>query len=228
MNEPCIPLRDIGVNVQKTMLMIICSLLIILSTNSTMAMAIDTPQALVQQTSDTFLKALREQGQELDKDPQKIYRLVEEIILPHMDMQRISAWVLGKHWRRTNKQQREKFVAQFRQLLIRTYSTAMLNYSDLDITYLPVQMRNKDTRATVRAKISTPGGLTVPIHYNLYTDKKSWKVYDIQVDGISLVSTYRSSFSSQLRRAGMDQLIEQLAAQNDKLVVNEHTEISNN
>jgi phospholipid transport system substrate-binding protein len=193
-----------------------------------MAMAIDTPQTLVERTSNSFLKALKDQKNNIEKNPEILYRLVENIILPHMDMSRISAWVLGKHWRKANARQKQLFIEQFRLLLIRTYSTAMLNYSNLDISYLPVQMRNKDTRATVRAKITSPGGLIVPVNYNLYSDKGHWKLYDIQVDGISLISTYRSSFSRELRRLDMDTFIQRLTEQNSKVVASSETLTKNN
>ena len=116
-------------------------------------------------------------------------------MLPHIDFQRMSKWVLGKHWRRANIEQREQFVNEFRQLILRTYSTALLEFSEQKVNVLPVRAAADAREVTVRTEIQAQQGPVIPIAYDLYLDKnQQWKVYDLSIDGISLVSNYRSSF----------------------------------
>ncbi|HEB95597.1 MAG TPA: ABC transporter substrate-binding protein, partial [Sedimenticola thiotaurini] len=127
------------------------------------------------------------------------------------DFERMSRLALGRHWRKASEQQRQAFVAAFRQLLVRTYATALLNYSDEQIVYKPLRQEPTGKEAVVNTLVSEPGGAPVPIDYRLHLGSDGhWRVYDVIVDGVSLVSNYRSSFGSEIRRRGMDGLIRKL------------------
>lgn len=175
------------------------------------------PQALVKQASDDMLKALKDHKAELEAEPEKIYGLVEDILMPHFDFEKMSKLALGKNWRVADEDQRVRFIEEFRLLLIRTYSTAMLEYSDEEIRMLPFRDDLARKRVTVPMEVVQPAGPAIPMALSLYQTKQDdWKVYDVKIDGISLVTNYRSSFANEIRNGGMDKLIDDLAQRNAK------------
>jgi phospholipid transport system substrate-binding protein len=114
----------------------------------------------------------------------------------------MSRLVLGKHWRRASAEERRQFVEQFRYLLVRTYATAMLDYSEDPIIFLPFRDDVAATETTVRTEVDPPGSNPVPIDYSVYFVNGVWKVYDVSIDGVSLVVNYRSSFANEIRSEG--------------------------
>lgn len=168
------------------------------------------PQELVQQTTAQTLSRLQSEQAALQKNPDGIYDLVKEIISPHFDFIRISAWVLGKHWRTASKEQKLRFVRAFRTLLIRTYGVALLDYTDQEIRYLPLRDDPTNGDVTVRSEVIQPNGGAVSLNFRLYKRNEAWKVYDISVDGISLVTNFRTSFATEIKQAGLDSLIQRL------------------
>jgi len=173
-----------------------------------------SPQELVRDTSSRMLLAMHEEHDIIEKDAAHLYLLVEEIVLPYFDFQRMSQWVLGKNWRNATAQQREQFVEQFRMLLVRTYGTALLEYADEEIEYLPFTGQQNADNVTVRTEIDQAGVGVIPITYSMYQSGAGWKVYDISISGVSLVTNYRSTYGSIIRKDGIDRLIHQLADRN--------------
>lgn len=171
---------------------------------------------LVQKTSDEMLHALRQNRKELDNDSTKLYGLVDEIVLPHFDFRAMSAWVLGKYWRQATAEQRQRFTDEFRTLLVRTYAKSLLDYADENIEFLPLNAPAEADDVTVRSEVRQTTGQAIPINYSMHVKDDRWKVYDVSVDGVSLVTNYRSSFSSQIRKDGIDGLIQKLSERNDK------------
>jgi len=178
------------------------------------AVSAPVPEEIVRQTSDQMLAELADRKQELQASPGKIYDLVEHIVLPRFDFQRMSQLVLGKYWPRANDGEKDAFVRAFRQLLVRTYATALLNYSGQEIIYLPSHQTADSQEVTVNTQVQASGALPIPIDYRLYLNGAEWKVFDVSIDGISLVSNYRSSFASQIRRYKLSGLIEKLEQRN--------------
>lgn len=174
------------------------------------------PEQVVRQTSDQILGELLSRKQELQASPGKIYDLVEYIVLPRFDFQRMSQLVLGKYWPRAKPEEKEAFINAFRQLLVRTYATALLNYSGEEIVYLPGRHESAGDDATVNTEVKASGALPIPIDYRLYMKGEEWMVYDVSIDGISLVSNYRTSFASQIRRYKLSGLIEKLEQRNQQ------------
>lgn len=172
-----------------------------------------TPLELVQDTSTRMLAALKEERDVISKDSGRLYELVSTIVLPYFDFERMSQWVLGKNWRTATPDQRVRFVEQFRNLLVRTYGTALSDYADEKITYLPFAGDLGAQTVTVRTEIEQAGS-TIPINYSMYRSRDGWKVYDVAISGVSLVTNYRSSFGNVIRDKGMDSLIRQLAEKN--------------
>ncbi|WP_428609354.1 MlaC/ttg2D family ABC transporter substrate-binding protein [Sedimenticola sp.] len=190
--------------------------LVLLSLLATPAISAVVPEEVVRQTSDQMLAELMTRKQELQASPGKIYDLVEHIVLPRFDFQRMSQLVLGKYWRRAKEAEKEAFVKAFRQLLVRTYATALLNYSGEEIVYLPSREDGGGSEATVNTAVQATGALPIPIDYRLYLNGEEWKVFDVSIDGISLVSNYRTSFASQIRRYKLSGLIEKLEQRNEQ------------
>jgi phospholipid transport system substrate-binding protein len=170
--------------------------------------------SLAQQTSERMLDAMRDRREELKQHPERIYGLVEEIVLPHFDFERMSRLVLGRYWRSATPEQQKRFVEEFRNLLVRTYATALLDYSDYTISFAPVRAPANATDIIVRSEVQQPGGLPVPIDYRMYAQGDTWKVYDVIVDGVSLLTNYRTSFGNEVRQSGLDRLIDRLAERN--------------
>jgi len=158
---------------------------------------------LIQVTAEQMLSRIEQDRSKINANPHHVYELVDEILLPHIDFKRMSRWVLGKHWRRASATEKEEFIEEFRKLIIRTYSTALLEYSGQEINFLPVRNNTDPNLASVRTEIRPTNGPMIPISYDLYrNDSGHWKVYDVAIDGISLIANYRSSFGSQIRRHG--------------------------
>ncbi len=172
------------------------------------------PLEMIKQTADRMLAKLKEEQAVIRKDPTRIYTLVSDIVLPHFDFERMSSWVLGKHWRTATPAQREKFTEEFRNLLVRTYATSLADYTDRKITYFPVRAESGAAEVTVHTEVEQPGAAAIPIDYGLSLNKGEWKVHDVAIDGVSLVTNYRTSFSNEIRKTGLDNLITKLAQRN--------------
>lgn len=172
------------------------------------------PEALVRQTSERMLTVLKEQHAVIKAEPARLYSLVDDIVLPHFDFERMARWVLGKNWRQASPEQQQRFVVEFRNLLVRTYGTALLEYNDQEVRFLPLRMPEGAQEVMVRTEIQKPGAMPIPISYSMYRRADGWKVYDVVIDGISLVSNYRTDFSAQIRSGGIDALIARIAERN--------------
>lgn len=176
------------------------------------------PQALVKDASDRMLQALKDNKEKIEEDSSFVYGLVDEILLPNFDFEKMSKLALGKNWRKADAEQRVRFVEEFRLLLVRTYTTAMLQYTDEEIVFLPFRDDLGKKKVKVKMEILQTGGPSIPMTLSMYLNKEqAWKVYDVKIEGISLVTNYRSTFANEIREQGMDKLIENLAARNEKV-----------
>lgn len=194
--------------------------LLVAYTMQTTAIAeeLPAPQALVKNASDSMLQALKDNKAALEEDPTKIYGLVQDILMPIFDFNAMSKLALGKNWRQANEMQREEFIQEFRLLLVRTYSTAMLEYTDEEIKLLPLEGDLSSRKARIAMEVIQASGPSIPMDLSMYQNKEGeWKVYDVKIDGISLVTNYRSTFNDQIRDEGMDKMIESLASRNEKV-----------
>lgn len=193
---------------------VISSLLLSLFLNGIAAADDLQPDVLVRQTSDRMLAVLKEQHDVIKAEPKRLYGLVDDIVLPHFDFERMARWVLGKHWRQASPQQQQAFVDQFRTLLVRTYGTALLEYSNQKVNFLPSRIGADAKDVVVRTEVLKAGGPPIPISYSMIHKDDGWKVYDVTIDGISLVSNYRTTFATEIRTSGIDGLIQRLADRN--------------
>jgi phospholipid transport system substrate-binding protein len=171
------------------------------------------PQEIVKQTTERVLQKLRSEGALLKKDQQRLYQVINEVILPHFDFRQMSKWVLGRYWRSASEPQRSQFTKQFELLLVKTYSNALVEFRDETVDFLPSQERSGNEVA-VRSTINRTAGPAVLITYQMHKVDNSWKVYDVVVEGVSLVINYRSSFAQEINRNGLDGLIQRLVDKN--------------
>lgn len=199
----------------KQILKFLFAAMLILGVTSTWAQPV-APDMLVKKTANEVLEIIKKDKDIQAGDLRRIANLAEEKILPHFDFERMSLMVLGKHWSRASKEQQTRFVNEFRSLLIRTYSSALSKYRNQTIEYRPYRAQPGDTNVTVRTQIVQDGGPPLPIDYDLIKKGDSWKVYDIRIEGVSLVTTYRGQYSPVIRQQGMDGLIKTLVDFNNK------------
>lgn len=171
------------------------------------------PDELVKQTSEKVLATLEKNKPLYEKNPERIYQLVDEIILPNLDFVAMSKLALGKNWNQASVQQQTRFTEAFKNMLIRTYSKSLTEYAGQKIEFLPYRPEPDGKMTTdVSTRILPSNGPAIPIDYRLRFKDDAWKVYDISIDGISLVTNYRNSFASDIRTGGMDSLINKLNA----------------
>ena len=202
----------------KGQLLILLTILPFFLMPSVVLAEVPVPQTLIKTSSDRMQKALKENKATIEKNPSFVYGLVDKILLPNFDFSKMSKLALGKNWRKASKAQRERFIGEFRLLLVRTYSIAMLEFTDGDIVFLPFRGDLAKKKVKVKMEIARPNGPTIPMALSMYLNKqKKWMVYDVKIDGISLVTNYRSTFATEIRNDGMDKLIENLSTRNQKV-----------
>jgi len=173
------------------------------------------PQRTIDQVSEQM--KLKLGSDQVPKDFAGITAVVEEIIYPNVDFNRVSALVLGKHWRTASKEQKLRFRKEFQLLLIRTYARAFTEFNDWTVSFLPMKMKDGSNKALVKTEVLQPGRPPVAVSYRMRLNKGEWKVYDIIIEGISLVTNYRNSFKNEVKRSGsLDAVIEKLAERNEK------------
>jgi phospholipid transport system substrate-binding protein len=181
---------------------------------SASVLAIEAPDALVKRTADDVLSVVKSDKDIQAGDQEKIFALTEEKILPNFNFDRVSRLVLGKNWTKATPEQKTAFQAEFRTLLMRTYATALSKYKNQVIEYKPFHMIDGSNTATVKTQIAQPGGQPIEVDYTLAREADTWKVYDIVIEGVSLVTNYRGQFAQEVRQNGLDSLNKKLADKN--------------
>ncbi len=177
-----------------------------------------SPDKLVKETVQEVIDIINEDEAIKSGNKEKMLDLVETKIIPHFDFTRMTRLAMGKNWRSANAEQQAVLVEEFRTLLVRTYSNTLTRYSDETINVTPITNIGDATESTVRTQvIQGQGKQPVPIDYNMEKQASGWKIFDVTVAGVSLITNYRSSFNSQIRRGGVDGLIKTLASKNDSL-----------
>ena len=174
----------------------------------------EAPDAMVKRIADEVVAIVK-----TDKDLQagnsaKVVQLAEEKVLPHFDFTRMTRLAVGRNWQQATPEQREALTKEFRTLLVRTYSSSLSQYRDQKIQVKPLQVAPGDEDVIVRTAILQENGPQIPIDYRMEKAKDGWKVYDVVIDGASLVTTYRGSFNDQIQRGGIDALVKTLQERN--------------
>jgi phospholipid transport system substrate-binding protein len=183
-----------------------------------------SPKALLEDVTREMIHALNTRQDEIRKDPQVAREVVEELLLPHLDLITSSRWVLGRHWRDASQEQKLEFIRHFRAMLLQFYSGALAEYLKTNhvdqnlISFLPLRQGNNPEDVTVHSEVHPPNGSSIKVNYQMHLTRNGWKVYDVTVEGISVVTTYRTSFANEIRQHGLDGLIARLADRNSDLV----------
>jgi phospholipid transport system substrate-binding protein len=172
------------------------------------------PEALVKKITEEVLAAVKSDKQLAAGDRQKALKLAEEKILPHVDFGEATRLAVGRSWNDANPEQRKRLVAEFRSMLVRTYSNAIGAYEGQTMRVLPLRMKPEDTEVTVRNQFVRAGGKPVAVDYQMLKSGSGWKIYDISVEGVSLVLTYRSEFDTIVKQQGIEGLIKRLSERN--------------
>jgi len=177
------------------------------------AMAQEAPDALVKRVSQEVLGIIKSDPKVQAGDQARIREVVETKLLPYFDFERLTALAMGRNWRQASPEQQKQLVDQFRALLVRTYSGALTQYRDQTMDYKPLRADANATEVTVRTEVVRQGQAPVPIDYSM-AKGSGWKVYDVIVGGVSLVTNYRDEFNEQIKSGGIDGLIKTLQAKN--------------
>ncbi len=184
---------------------------------SPLALAQEAPDVLVKRVTEEVLDIVRK-----DKDIQggstgKAIDLVDAKVIPHFNFRHMTALAVGKDWRKASPQQQEQLAAEFKTLLVRTYSNALTSYKNQKVVYKPFKMNAGDADVLVRTEVQQPGNKPVQLDYSLEKLDAGWKVYDVSVAGISLVTNSREQVGQEVRNGGIDGLIKAIAAKNKAL-----------
>ena len=172
------------------------------------------PDVLVKQTADDVLTIIKNDREIQAGNQQKLYAVIEEKILPNFDFDRVCRMVLGKNWKSATPEQQAIFQKEFRSLLLRTYSSALSKYKDQVIEYKPMRYEVDEKNVSVKTQILQSGGQPIAVDYSLVKGTAGWKVYDIVIESVSLVTNYRSQFSNEIRQNGLDSLNKKLMDKN--------------
>ena len=178
---------------------------------------IESPVELLERTSTQVIKILRDDHELLKNEPDRIYKVIDDYILPHLDDVTMAKLALGKNWKKATREQKLEFVEEFKNLLVRTYSKSLIEFKDQEIKYFPVKLAADAQKVSVNAEVIQPGGPSIPMAYRMRIKNNAWKVYDIKIDGISLVTSYRGTFTQEVRKSGIDGLLKYLHDKNSKL-----------
>lgn len=169
---------------------------------------------LIREATENMLAALKANKGQLKSNPAIIYQTLENNILQHFDFDQIARLVLGRQWRQATAEQKERFTEAFRQNMVRTYASALQQFSDEDIEIRAVK-EPREGRAIVQTRIKQSGRPPIAVDYRLYRDKNNeWKIRDVVIEGISLVMTHRSEYNSFINRNGLEGLLDALEQKN--------------
>lgn len=194
----------------KQLLTLIAGLVVALGAHAQVA----APDALIMSVTEEVLDVVRHDKDIQTGNSKKAMELVDAKVLPYFDFTHMTRLALGRAWRQASPAQQQALTAEFKSLLVRTYSKALTEYRNQRIDYKPLKSKPGDTDVKVSTEIKQPGGKPIQLDYSLERQDNGWKVYDIEVAGISLIANYRSSFAAEISKGGIDGLIQSLRAKN--------------
>lgn len=184
---------------------------------ATLVLAQEAPDVLVKRVTEEVLDIVRQDKNIQNGDSRKAIELVDAKVIPHFNFVHMTALAVGKEWRKASPQQQQQLTAEFKTLLVRTYSNALTSYKNQRVIFKPFRMNPGDSDVQVRTEVDQPGNKPVQLDYSLEKLDAGWKVYDVNVAGISLVTNYREQFGQEIRNGGIDGLIKTVAAKNKSL-----------
>lgn len=179
------------------------------------ALANDTPVQTIEKASTQLISALKKEESVLKKDPKKLYSFIEKTAVPYFDFNTMSQWVMGRSWRDATPEQRTRFMEEFKKLLVNAYGTALLEYTDDTVNVFPLPPNAKDkNEVTVRSEITSSSHKPVAVNYSMIKSGGKWLVYDVSIEGVSIVTSYRGEIRELVNAKGIDGMIKALAEKN--------------
>lgn len=172
------------------------------------------PDVLIKNTVQDVITIIKQDKDIQSGDPKKIAALVDAKVLPHFDFARMTQLAVGKYWRSASAAQKQSLVTEFRNMLVRTYTKVFTVYRDQTVEVKPFKMAADDTEVTVKTVINKPGAQPTAVDYEMKKAADGWKVFDISIEGVSMVMSYRGTFASQIQENGIDGLIKTLSEKN--------------
>ena len=173
------------------------------------------PDELIRRTVQDVISIIKQDKDIQAGDQKKILALVDSKVLPHFDFARMTQLAVGKHWRIATPEQKQALVTEFRNMLVRTYTKVFTVYRDQSVEVKPFKLSADDaTEATVKTLIIKPGAQPIPVDYEMKKAADGWKAFDISIEGVSMVMSYRGTFTTQIQESGIDGLIKTLADKN--------------
>lgn len=191
---------------------------ILLFSFNSVVLAQEQPDVMLQRVTQEMIDALRHNDKALQQHPEKIYGIIETILVPHIDWVAMSRWVVGRNaWQNASDESKQRFVKEFKELLIRTYASTLRAYNNQTIDYLPIRggVQGKP-RVQVGSLIKEPGREPIRVSYRLVNKGSNWQVYDITIEGVSLLKGFQSQFATEIQQNGLDKLIDHLREHNEK------------
>lgn len=168
------------------------------------------PAKMIEEQAKAILEILRENRDDLAQDPDRLYQLVEDKMLPVFDVPYSTRLIMGRHGRDASREQRQAFGEALYKFLVRNYADGILEYTDEEVEVQPVRGTPDPDRQRVRTKLIRPGASDIPVDYSVRWTDEGWKIFDVTVEGVSYVTNYRSSFDREIREKGLDAVIERL------------------
>jgi phospholipid transport system substrate-binding protein len=168
------------------------------------------PEALVNDSAKRMLTELDANRAMYAKDPEKLDALVANVLLPNFDVDYAARLVLGQPWKTATPDQRQRFVKAFYHSLLTNYGNALINFTAGNFAVLPYRGDPNDTQATVRTEVKKSDGSKVPVNFTLHKTDQGWKAWDVVIDGISYVKSFKTDFASEVEQKGLDELIARL------------------
>jgi phospholipid transport system substrate-binding protein len=170
----------------------------------------ESPSQVIETAANGLLKALNADRQAYRNNPSKVQALVDQYILPHVDTQFAAQLVLGKYWRKATAQQRERFINAFYHSMLNNYGTAIVAFTSNTLKVYPTRLSAGSQNATVRTEMARTSGAPVDVNYYMHMTPDGWKAWDVVIDGVSYVMSYRQDFGSQIAQQGINAVINRL------------------
>ena len=173
-----------------------------------------TPEQIVEETSSEVLRVVNDEAQRIKNEPGYVNEVIDELILPIIDLQSMGKLILGKHWKTASEGQRAQFIEEFKSMLIRTYAKSIADYGHAKISVLAPKAKDQGKYYTVNTELDLGSGVPLNVAYVFRRSGDEWKVFDLSVDGLSLIKNFRTSFSQEISETSLEALIERIANTN--------------
>ena len=178
---------------------------------------VDSPDVMIKKVTDDVLDIVRQDKDIQNGNTKKAIDLVEAKVLPNFNFQHMTALAMGRDWNKATPEQKKQLSEEFKTLLVRTYSNALTGYRDQIIRFKPTKMLGDEASVVVRTEVVQPGSKAIQLDYSMEKLADGWKVYDVVVAGVSLVTNYRDTFNQEVRANGVDGLLQMLITKNKQL-----------